>query len=284
MKPAPFSYVAPASLQQAAAILAAHAGEARVLAGGQSLIPLMNLRVAAPRLLIDLGRCTELSYIRRDGEALALGAMVRQAEAEHSPLVKELCPLLAATLPYVGHPVIRSRGTVCGSLAHADRVAELPGVAVALGAELVAEGPAGRRIIAADDFFVADLTTALRPDEILREVRFPIAPAHTRSGFLKSGVRHHDLALVGIAAEVTLEGGRIARARLAAVGVGPRPVRLREAEARLTGAAASPHGIAERCSVSGLETGDDAYASARYRMRLTQGLLARVLRSLLADG
>ena len=281
MKPAPFDYVAPASAEEAVERLARYAGDARLLAGGQSLIALMNLRIARPAALIDLGRCPDLVYLREEVGWVVFGAMTRQATAEQSELVRERVPLIARTMPYLGHPTIRNRGTIGGTLAHADRVAELPGTAVALGAELVAQGPNGRRTIPAEQFFVGDLTTSLAPDEMLREARFPVAPANARCAFVEASNRHHDLAIVGIAAQLDLgaDGGCKA-ARIAAIGVGPTPARLRRAEARLTAGRVDHDAIREAAELA-LEDAPaegDLYASSAYRRRVTVGLVERALR------
>ena len=176
MKPARFEYIAPESDDAAIHALAHYDGEARLLAGGQSLIPILNLRLARPTALIDLGRCPGLTDLHREGDRLVCGPMLRQIEVERSPLVLQCCPLVARTMRLLGPPTTRNRGTIGGTLAHADRVAELPGVAVALEAELVAKRPNGARVIAAENFFLSDLTTALAPDEMLRESVFPSRP------------------------------------------------------------------------------------------------------------
>jgi len=284
MKPAPFAYVAPASAEEAVATLARHAGDARMLAGGQSLISMMNFRIARPAVLIDLGRCPGLDTLERQDGHLVFGPMVRQSAAEHSALVRDLCPLMARTMPFLGHPTIRNRGTIGGTLAHADRVAELPGVALALDAEMIAQGPRGRRSIPAGAFFLGDLTTALEPDEMLREIRFPVAPAGVRTAFVEASNRHHDLALVGIAAQLELDAGGACRsARLAAVGIGPAPVRLRQSEARLIADPLTDAAIAEtaRLALDGVEPEGDMYATAAYRRRVMVGLVERAVREAL---
>ena len=251
MKPAPFKYIAARSAEQAVAGLAAWQGSARLLAGGQSLIPLMNLRMARPAALIDLGTCEGLSYLRREGDWIAVGPMTLQAAVEHSPLIHECCPLVAKTMRYLGSPTIRNRGTIGGTLAHADRVAELPGVAVALRAQMIAQGPGGRRrTIPAEAFYVADLTTALQPDEMLREIRFPVAAKAHRCAFVEASNRHHDLATVGVAVSIEADTTRIV-----AIGIGPTPVLL-DGEAEAEG---------------------DFHASAEYRRRVLQGLVKRAL-------
>ena len=197
------------------------------------------MRLATPERLIDLNRVGELAYVRiRDG-GLAIGAMTRQRAVERSALAAQHVPLVADALPWVGHFQIRNRGTIGGSLSHADPAAELPAVALCLDARLTARGPAGERTIAAADFFLSQLTTALAPTELLTEVWFPSAPPGSGSAWLELARRHGDYALVGVAAVVTLVGDRIGEARLALTGVGDRPVRAREAEARL--ARRAPH-------------------------------------------
>jgi carbon-monoxide dehydrogenase medium subunit len=284
MKPAPFEYVAPASDEEALAALASYAGDARLLAGGQSLIPLLNLRMARPAALIDLGRCAGLDYIRVEDGALVFGPMTRQSAAERSGLVQQCAPLIAQAMPYLGHPTIRNRGTIGGTLAHADRVAELPGVAVALGAEMVALGPGGRRTIAAQDFYLGDLTNALQPDEMLREIRFPVSTPGSRSAFVEAGNRHHDLAIVGIAAQLELDAqGRCSKARIVAIGIAGAPARLERAEQRLAGSLLDDEvlGEAARACLEGIEPEGDTYASAAYRRHVTPGLVERALRQAL---
>jgi aerobic carbon-monoxide dehydrogenase medium subunit len=283
MKPAPFTYVAPRSAEEAIHHLARYGGDARLLAGGQSLIALINLRIARPVALIDLGRCPELAYLKRDGDWLVSGPMTRQITVEHAPIVHECCPLIAKTMRFLGHPTIRNRGTIGGTLAHADRVAELPGVAVALGAVLVAEGPAGRRQIAAEDFFLGDLTTALRTDEMLREIRLPVARAGNRCAFVEASNRHHDLATVGIAATLDLGAdGVCTRTRLAAVGIAAAPVRLRQSEARLDGHPIGAEAIREAAQcASEVSVDADIHAGAYYRRRVLVGLVERALQQAL---
>jgi aerobic carbon-monoxide dehydrogenase medium subunit len=266
--------VAPRSAEEAVEKLAARAGEARLLAGGQSLVPLLNLRMARPAALIDLGRCPELAYARREGNWIAIGPMTRQADAECSPLVRAHCALLTKALPFVGPPPVRSRGTVGGTLAHADRLAELPAVALALDAEIIAQGPKGRRTIAAREFFVADLTTALAPDEMLREVRFPVDRAGAAAGFAEATIRHHDLMLLGVAAYLEMAGGRCVAARLAVAGGHSVPQRLLAAENALvrTGRLEPDDAL-----YAGVELQGDGYASERYRRRILPALVERAV-------
>jgi aerobic carbon-monoxide dehydrogenase medium subunit len=287
MKPAPFKYVAARSAEDAISHLSEYGGEARLLAGGQSLIPLMNFRVARPAALIDLRTCNDLSYLYREGDWLVTGPMTTQSTAEHSPLVRECCPLVSTTMRYLGHPTIRNRGTIGGTLAHADRIAELPGVAVALGAQMTAQGPTGRRTIEAEKFFIGDLTTALRPDEMLREIRFPVASSSHRSAFVEATNRHHDLAIVGVAVDLDLHpDGTCTGVRLAAVGVGPKPARLQHAEACLRSSRVDNKTISEAggSSLEDVEFEDDVNASAAYRKHVMPGLVEQAVRAALRSG
>jgi carbon-monoxide dehydrogenase medium subunit len=218
VKPPPFDYAAPTTLDEALELLAAHAeDEPRVLAGGQSLVPLMNFRLAQPRYLVDLRLIEGLRGIRADGDALVIGAMARQSDVQRAAEVLVGTPLLAEALGHVGHAPIRNSGTVGGSLAHADPAAELPAVALALDAELVAAGPGGTRRIPAAEFFTGPFSTALEPGEILTEARFP----HRGGGhaFVEFAQTHGSFALVGVAAVVELDGGTVVRAALALSGV-----------------------------------------------------------------
>ena len=236
MKPPLFDYRSPSSLDEALALRSEYAYDSVVLAGGQSLMPMLNLRLARPEVLIDLGRVAELAEISELDGGVSLGAMARQRSAERSDLIRERAPLVQQALGHVGHPTIRNRGTVGGSVAHSDPAAELPAVCVALDAELVARGVAGERTIAAEDFAVGFMTTALAPDELLVEVRIPAAAATFRTAFIEIARRHGDFALVGVAAAIALDGdGLINDARLVFTGVGLMPVRAREAEASLLG-------------------------------------------------
>ncbi len=282
MKPPRFDYLAPSSLEEALALRAEHGSESAVLAGGQSLMPLLNLRMAYPAALIDLGGVAELAGIRPLEGGLAIGAMTRQRRAERSELVLERCPLLAQALRHVGHLTIRNRGTVGGSIAHADPAAELPAVALALGAELVAQGLQGERTIPAEEFFLGFLTTALEPDELLVEVRLPAVGGSGRVGssFLEIARRHGDFALVGVAAVVALTGdGTIDDARLAFVGVGGAAVRAREAETQLRGSRPDEAVLAEAAelAVAELAPPSDVHASGSYRRRVAAVLARRAL-------
>ena len=279
MKPAPFQYAAPDTEEQTLALLHAHGSEAKLLAGGQSLVPLLSMRLARPSIIIDLNRVKTLDYIRDDDGEIRIGAMTRQRNAERSPLVTRRLPLLAAALPFVGHLTIRSRGTMGGSIAHADPSAELPAVLVALAGSVVIRGLAKTRVVRAEDFFVSYLTTALRPDELLTEVRVPV---HDRKGsaFLEIARRHGDYALVGVAAVVTMDGNRCAQARLVFTGVGPTPVRIPDAEMALAGRVLTDGVLADvRTLVADrIEPEDDVHATAQYRKDVAGVLAERALR------
>jgi carbon-monoxide dehydrogenase medium subunit len=266
-------------VDEAVAELGQHGEAGRLLAGGQSLVPLLNMRLAAPGRLIDLNRVGELAYIAARDGGLAVGAMTRQRAAERSALVAASVPLLAGALPWVGHFQIRNRGTIGGSLSHADPAAELPAVAVCLDARLTVRGPAGYRVLEAGAFFRTHLTTALEPTEVLTEVWFPATPSGAGSAWVESARRHGDYALVGVGAVVTLRGERIGTARLALAGVGETPVRAREAEALLAGQAPSPGLLAATSDAvrRAIDPGDDIHATAAYRRHLAGVLAGRAI-------
>jgi carbon-monoxide dehydrogenase medium subunit len=278
MKPPPFAYAAPATLEEALGLLAEHAeAEPRVLAGGQSLIPLMNFRLAKPGYLVDLRNVAGLSGIRRDGDVLVIGAMTRMAEVERSPEVAVAAPLVTEAVGLVAHAPVRNSGTVGGSLAHADPAAELPAVALALDAELVAAGPGGTRVIPAAEFFTGPYTTALAPDEILTEIRLPVWPGgHAFTEFSRV---HANFAVVAVAALVELDGDgdRIRRAALALAGVAPTPVRATAAERALAGAPADAGTIRAAADAAGadLSPAGDLHASPETRRGLARTYLRR---------
>ncbi|RRO20620.1 xanthine dehydrogenase family protein subunit M [Saccharopolyspora rhizosphaerae] len=231
MKPPPFDYVRPASTAEAVEVLAADE-DARPLAGGQSLLPMMNFRLARPSTLVDIGRLPGLADLHRDDGVLVIGAATRQRTVETSPLVARSCPLLAAALRHVGHHQIRTRGTLGGSLAHADPAAELGAAAVALDAEVVATGPAGERTLPAAELVVAPYQTSLRQEEVLTATRWPVRGGQ-RHGFAEIARRAGDFALAGVAAVLELDGAEVARARLVGLGIGGTVRRLPEAEQAL---------------------------------------------------
>ena len=256
------------------ALLAASEGEAKLIAGGQSLLPLLNMRLVRPAVLVDLALVAELQVLAVDGEELVFGAGVTQRTAEASALVREACPLVPHALRHVGHLSTRTRGTIGGSLAHADPSAELPGVAVALDARLVAVGPRGPRTIPAQDFFVAPHQTALEHDEVLAEVRLPVL-VETRCAFLEAGRRSSLSAPVGVAAAVSIADGRVVEARLAATGVGATPLRLTSAEQVARG---SGIGHADRAAIAEAAVLDAQVSNRSFRDRVVGALVSRALR------
>ena len=242
MKPAPFEYHRPASLAETFDLLDRYGDDGRILAGGQSLVPTLNMRLVTPRAVIDINRLPGLDAIRATPEGLEIGALVRQEALERSALVTEHASLIASAIPHVGHAAIRTRGTVGGSLALADPAAELPACAVALEATIRVTGRRGGRDIAAADFFRGIYTTALEPGEIVTAIAVPRAAAGWRWGFEELARRHGDFALAGLAAGVRLEREAVAEARLVFFGVGTKPVRARAAEAALIGRRADADG------------------------------------------
>ncbi len=279
MKPAPFEYHRPASLAETFDLLDRYGDDGRILAGGQSLVPALNLRLATPRAIIDINRVPDLGAIRVTDRGLAVGALVRQEALERSPLVREHAPLIAAALPHVGHSAIRARGTIGGSLALADPAAELPACAVALGATIRAGRRGGSREIAADDFFRGIYTTALAPGELVTEILVPRPAAGWRWGFEELARRHGDFALAGLAAGARIDAGVVAEARLVFLGVGTRPVRARRAEAALAGRRADAQTLAEagRALDGDLDPPGDVHGSPALRRHLARVLLARVV-------
>jgi aerobic carbon-monoxide dehydrogenase medium subunit len=280
VKPVDFRLHQPRTVAEAVALLAEYADDdAKVLAGGQSLLPLLNFRLARPQHVIDIGRIAALAEIRRGTDALVVGAMTRHAQAEHSRAVAADAPLLAAAVPHIAHPPIRNRGTVGGSLAHGDSAAELPSVATALDAVFVAVSARGRREIPAAEFFTTHLTTALEPDELLTEIRFPRAEPGTGAAFLEIARRRGDFALVGVAAQVRIEDGRIAAPRVCISGVDQVPHRCHTAEAVLRGARPGSAAVEEAADAArdSVRPGDDLHATAAYRRDVAGTLLARVV-------
>ncbi|MBI4628596.1 MAG: xanthine dehydrogenase family protein subunit M [Candidatus Rokubacteria bacterium] len=279
MKPAQFDYHAPTSVDEALALLQRYAGDAKILAGGQSLVPLLNFRLSRPAALVDLNRIPALAYIKEEGGQVRLGAMTRQRTIEFSPVVKERLPLLGEATRWVGHLPIRTRGTIGGSIAHADPSAEYPAVLTALAGEVVARGPKGERVIAAKDLFQTYLTTSLGADEILVEVRIPAMPAGAGYALEEFARRHGDFAIVGIAAMIVRQGPRCTMARLATAGAGPVPLRLRAAEEILErdGLGAAAIEAAARRAAELVSPDGDIHASADYRRHLTGVLTKRAI-------
>jgi aerobic carbon-monoxide dehydrogenase medium subunit len=280
VKPPPFEYSAPTALDEALALVHELGDDARPLAGGQSLIPLLSLRLAQPSHLVDLAGVAELAAIRTEDGHLVLGAMVRERSAERHDEVHRQVPLLAQALPLIGHPAIRSRGTVGGSIAHADPSAELPAVALALDAELIAQSrDRGIRTIAAEDFFTGFFSTALAPDEILTAIRIPASARGTGAAIAEVARRHGDFAVVGAVAVVRLEAGRIVDARLVLTGVSDTPLRARAAERALMGAEPTDGAFTEAAGQASrdLSPPADLHGTAAYRRHLAGVLVRRTL-------
>ncbi len=281
MKPAPFKYYAPASTEEALDHLATYGAEGKILAGGQSLIPTMNFRLAQPSVLIDLNPISALAYIEPHSDGgLRIGAMTRQRAVERGALVVERAPLVQAAMPYIAHPQIRNRGTFGGSMAHADPAAELPAVAMALEARFHLRSRRGERWVAARDFFIDLFTTALEPDELLVEVAFPPTPPRSGWSFQEVARRHGDYALVGVAALVVVDDqGLCEAARLAFFSVGPGPVVTEQAAALLEGQAPTPEAIeaAAAAVTTDLNPTADIQASVAYRRQLACVLARKAL-------
>ncbi|HEM45450.1 MAG TPA: xanthine dehydrogenase family protein subunit M [Alphaproteobacteria bacterium] len=281
MKPAPFEYAAPNTLSEALSVLADNdPDEVKILAGGQSLMPLLNMRLARPRLLLDLTRLDELEYVREIDGGLAIGAMTTKRAIEESELVRDRNPLFWQATVMIGHPQIRNRGTVGGSMVQADPAAEYPAAAVVLDIELVARGAAGERTIPADEFFVTYLTTSLEPGEILTEVRVPDMRPGTGWSIQEVARRHGDFAIVGAAATLRLEGGRCADPRIVVFGATDRARRYPDAEALLAGQAPDESAV-ERAATQVAESIEDpigdVHASEEYRRDLARVLTRRAL-------
>jgi carbon-monoxide dehydrogenase medium subunit len=278
VKPPSFDYAAPQTLDEAVKLLQENEFEAKLLSGGQSLMPLLNMRLARPELLIDLARIPGLDRVAEEDGALVVGGMARQRALELSPLVRERFPLVYDATMQIAHPQNRNQGTVGGSIAHADPAAELPALAVAMGAQMTVAGPDGTRTIDADEFFVTYLTTSMEATEILTEVRFPALPPRTGYSLTELARRHGDFALAGVIATLTLAAdGSIDSGRIVLFGVGSTPVRAAAAEAMLAGqqpSAALFEAVAARATADLDEPLSDVHASAAYRRSLA-GVLAR---------
>ncbi len=282
MKLPPLEYACPATLSEAVALLAAHGGEARAIAGGQSLMPMLAFRVVAPALLVDLRKLPELKEIRISADGVRLGAMVRWRDIEDDARLATAHPLLKAAVEHVAHYQIRNRGTVGGSIAHADPAAEMPGIAVTCDAEIAVTGSKGSRVIRADDFFVGALTTSLEHDEIITEIKLPAWPAKRRWGFREFARRRGDFAMAAAALFYDQDaGGKAANAHVGIIGLGDRPRRLPEVEAVLNGRAideATMERAAEVTSAT-VDAQEDIHASAAYRRSLAGTMVERALRS-----
>jgi aerobic carbon-monoxide dehydrogenase medium subunit len=280
MKLPTFDYAAPATIEEAVALLAARSGNAKIISGGQSLVPVLAFRLAAPELLVDLKRLRGLNRIVISEDGVRLGAKVRWCEIERNERLKAAHPLLVDAIRHVAHYQIRNRGTVGGSLAHADPAAELPGIAITCDAELTIVGPKGKRVDKAFDFFKGSLTTSLAPDEILTEIKLPPWPAGRRWAFLEFALRRGDFAIAGVALHYDLVGGKIADTHIGAIGVGDRPLRLPAVEAVLNGRMLNDLAIedAAKAARESVDPPSDIHAPGEYRRALLATLLARALR------
>jgi carbon-monoxide dehydrogenase medium subunit len=278
MKPPRFDYARPRSVEEAIAALAASGGDGKVLAGGQSLVPLLSMRLARPNVIVDLNRIPGLDYVRVGDGKLHIGALARHETVLRSAQVRTAAPLITEALAYVGHVTIRNRGTVCGSIAHADPAAELPAVMRALDAEMVVHGDTGTRTVPAEDFFGGYLTTVLEPDEILTEVRVPVQPpggVAVRELSRRSG----DFALVAVFATLTRADGVCTSARIGIAGTNPEPLRARDAEAVLTNQPVTAALLAQAGAAAATQTApvDDIHAPAGYRRKMADLLTRRAV-------
>jgi len=274
VKPAPFSYQKARSLDEAIALLGEK--DARLLAGGQSLIATLNMRLSSPSLLIDINGLNGLNVISEKNGMIEIGALARHAQAERSDIIARHAPLIARAMPYIGHPAIRNRGTLGGSIAFADPAAELPACLLALDGEVEASGPKGKRTIKAGDFFKGLFETALGPQEVLTAIRVPAADKGARVGFAELARRHGDYAIVGLAASAHVDGKGLSNVRLAYFGVGDTPVRAKKAEAALAGG-----NIEAAVDALDLAPNDDVQATAKVKKHLAGVLLRRVADQLL---
>jgi len=282
MKLPPFDYACPKTLSEAVALLASHDGEAKPLAGGQSLVPMMAFRVAAPALLVDLRKLEELRRITIADDGVTLGAMVRWRDILDDARLRTAHPLLVAAVEHVAHYQIRNRGTVGGSIAHADPAAEMPGIAVACEAQIVVVGKAGERSIAAENFFEGPLMTALKADEIITEIRFPAWPAQRRWGFREFSRRRGDFAMAAAAVFYDVDDtGKAHNTHIGAIGVGDRPVRLTDAEAEVNGTVVdvAVSERAGRAASASVDPQSDIHVSGAYRKSLIGTMVERALQS-----
>ena len=279
MKPAAFDYVIADSIDMAVASLADGGGDAKIIAGGQSLVPMLNFRLIRPSVLIDINRIGDLAFIKEAGKKICVGALTRHYQLETSPVIARHLPVLASAMTHVAHLAIRNRGTIGGSLSHADPAAELPMMALLLDAELHIASASGKRTIAARDFFVGALTVDLARDDIVTEIALPKLPPKTGWGFEEVARRSGDFALAAAAATLTLSAGVISQARIALTGVGPTPVRVAQAEELLVGQALEPGLIDRIIDVvrAAIEPETDLHASSDYRRHLASVLVGRAV-------
>jgi carbon-monoxide dehydrogenase medium subunit len=281
MKLPPFEYACPTTINEAVALLASHDGEAKPLAGGQSLVPMLAFRVASPSLLVDLRKLAELRQIKIAADGVTLGAMVRWRDILDDARLRTAHPLLVAAVEHVAHYQIRNRGTVGGSVAHADPAAEMPGIVVTCEAKIAVVGKAGARVIDAANFFQGPLMTALKPDEIITEIRLPAWPAKRRFGFQEFARRRGDFALAAAMLFYDEENGKARNAHVGAIGVADRPLRLTAVEQVLNGNTIDEAIIAkaEAAASASVDPDDDIHASGAYRKALIGVMVERALKS-----
>ena len=280
MKPCAFEYFNPQSVAETIELLDRYADEAKIIAGGQSLVPMMNFRLARPEILIDINGIKELDYIKTDGDELVIGALTRERDLEQSPLVIEKWPLLSKAISYIGHSAIRNRGTVGGSLVHADPSAEIPTALCALNGKLKVVGPLDEKILAPEEFFLTYLTTSLEPSDLLVEIRIPALPKKMGWSFGELSRRSGDFAIVAVGILLfTEKPGVCSEARISMGGVGPTPIRAQEAEAMLAGQKITEKLIAAAAQQAAEETDTepDYHASAEYRMDMARVFVKRGL-------
>jgi carbon-monoxide dehydrogenase medium subunit len=280
MKPAPFEYFAPETVADVLALLDEHGEDAKILAGGQSLVPMMNFRLVRPKVLVDINHVAGLSYIRESNGHLLIGAMTRHREVESSPAVERRNGLLADGVRYIGHGAIRARGTVGGSIVHADPTAELPLILTALDGEVRVVGPRGRRSIPSDQFFLSYFTTSMEPGEMCEEIAMPVLPTGAAWGFEEFAHRAGDFALVAVAALIVADvARRCSSVRLAVAGVGATPIRARRAEQFLTGQPLTPSLVREAAQMVSreVEPESDLHASEAFRRHLAGTMTTRAL-------
>jgi carbon-monoxide dehydrogenase medium subunit len=279
MYPAQFEYHKAGTVKEAVDLLAKYKDEAKLLAGGHSLLPAMKLRLAQPKHLIDIGKVSGLAGIKEEGDTLVIGAMTTHYAIESSALLKSKCPLLPEVAGHIGDPMVRNLGTIGGSLAHADPAADWPAAAIALGVELVAEGPKGKRTIKVDDFFKGLLTTALAEDEILTEIRVPASGANVKSAYGKFPHPASRFAVVGVAAVLTVDGGKISKASIGITGAGTKATRAKGVESAIAGKAADTASIqsAAEKAAEGVDVQADLQGSVEYKQHLLRVFAKRAM-------
>lgn len=280
MIPANFDYFAPTTMDEAVRLLEQHGDDCKILSGGQSLIPVLKLRLAAPAVVIDLGRIKELNFIKADGNTIRIGALATHHAIASSDLIKDSVPLLSECAAQIGDQQVRNRGTLAGSLVHADPAADWPAAMLALGAEIVAKSIAGERVIKAEDFFVDMMTSALEPNEIVTEIRVPVPAQPRASAYLKVAQAASGFAIVGIAAQLELDGGKIKSASIGVTGLAPKAYRASSVEAALLGQTLDAvAAAAAKADAEASDAMEDIHASGDYRRHLARVYAGRALKA-----